>query len=158
MRVLKRDINTSLLVLITFFLIMFIGFTIYYESALSSVVHRQNINQEKLGQITARLAFQQLNSSARLKQSALTDKALLEQKYSELEEQNENLKNQRETLQSQITLLNSELEYLKTKFDGPTAQFRLIQEKNEQIKQLNEKINSLCLLLKNYNITNLECS
>lgn len=157
MKFLKKDINTSLLVLITFFLIMFIGFTIYYESALSDVVHRKNINDERLGEITAKLTLEKLNSSARLKQLALIDKALLEQKYNELVEQNENMKKERDILQNQITLLKSELEYQNSKFDGPTAQFRLIQEKNEEIKQLNEEIKGLCSMLKDYNITARDC-
>lgn len=158
MKFLKKDINTSLLVLITFFLIMFIGFTIYYESALSYVVQRKNINEEKLGEITAKMTLEQLNNSDKLKKIALLDKTLLEQKYNELVVQSENMKKEEAALQDEITLLKSQIEYQKSKVDGPTAQFRLIQEKNEQIKKLNEKISALCLVLKSYNITNGQCS
>ena len=158
MKFLKKDINTSLLLIITFFLMMFIGFTIYYEYALSNVVHRKNLDDQKLSEITAKLTFEQLNTSAKLKKIALIDKELLEQKYNELVVQNDNLKTEIDALQNEITLLKSQVEYEKTKLEGPTAQFRLIQEKNEQIKKLNEKIGGLCLALKNYNISNRDCN
>lgn len=162
MRFLKRDVNTSLLLFITFFLVMFISFTIYYEYKLRGIVAEKNINEEMLGEITARMTFEQLNSSARLKQLALVNKTiaekeLLEQKYNELAEQNENIRKEKEALQNQTSLLKSEMEYQKIKLDGPTAQFRMIQDKNEEIKQLGERIKELCLMLKNNNLSNKEC-
>ena len=157
MRFLKKDINKSLLVMIIFFLVLFTGFTVYYEYALRDIINNKIVNEEKLGEITARLTSAQVNNSARIKQIALIDRIVLEQKYNELVEQNENLKRERDTLQGEINLLKSEVEYQKAKLDGPVAQFRLIQDKNEQIKNLNDKINVLCLVMKNYNITGKDC-
>ena len=143
--------------MIIFFLVLFIGFTVYYEYALRDIINNKIINEEKLSETTARLTSAQVNNSARLKEIALIDRTVLEQKYNELVEQNENLKRERNTLQMEINPLKSEVEYQKAKLDGPAAQFILIQEKNEQIKNLNEKINVLCLMLKNYNISDKEC-
>ena len=157
MKFLTKDVNKSLLVLITFFLVLFIAFTVYYQVSLRSVVKEKNQYDEKLGMITAQLIAQKLNRSNNLKDIALIDKAVLEDKYNELAAQKDELENEKELLNKEITLLKSEIEYQKVKNDGPAAQFRLIQEKNEQIRQLKSKIDALCLQLKQNNITATEC-
>ncbi len=157
MRFLKRDVNTSLLLFIAFFLVMFIGFTIYYEYKLRYAVNEKKYSDELLGQVTARFVLSRPNNLSSISKLALIDKAVLEQKYSELVAQNENLKRDIATLQDQLTLLKSQIEYQKTKLDGPTEQFRLIQGKNEQIKDLNEKIKNVCIILKSRNITSEIC-
>lgn len=153
MRFLKRDVNTSLIVLIIFFLVLFIGFTIYYETTLRDILHVKSQTEEQLNQMTAELVFDKFNTSDNLKKLALMDKAVLEQKYNELEIQNKQLKDEKSDLQQEITLLNSEIEYQKVKIDGPVEQFRRIQDKNELIRQLKEKIDSICLYLKQNNIS-----
>lgn len=158
MKFLKKDVNTSLIVLIIFFLFLFIGFTIYYESALRDVLHVKSQSDQQLNQMTASLVLDKFNNSNNLRKLALMDKALLEQKYNNLEMQNDKLNDEKSALQREITLLNSEIEYQKVKLEGPVEQFRLIQEKNEQIRQLQEKINALCLLLNQNNASNNECS
>ena len=153
MRFLKKDVNTSLIVLIIFFLVMFIGFTIYYESTLRDVLHIKSQSEQQLTQMTASLVLDKFNNSDNLRKLALVDKALLEQKYNDLEKQNNQLNDEKSALQREITLLNSEIEYQKVKLDGPVAQFRLIQEKNGQIMQLQDKINVICMQLKQNNIS-----
>ena len=151
MRFLKKDVNTSLIVLIIFFLVVFIGFTIYYETTLRDVLHIKSQSEQQLSQMTASLVLDKFNNSDNLRKLALMDKALLEQKYNDLEKQNYKLKDEKSALQQEITLLKSEIEYQKVKLDGPVEQFRLIQEKNEQINQLQEKINVICTQLKQNN-------
>ena len=157
MKFLTKDVNKSLLVLITFFLVLFIAFTVYYQVSLKSIVKEKNQYDEKLGMITAQLIAQKLNRSNNLKDIALIDKAVLEDKYNELAAQKDELENEKELLNKEIILLKSETEYQKVNNDGPLAQFRLIQEKNEQIRQLKEKIGALCLQLKQNNLTATEC-
>ena len=151
MRFLKKDVNTSLIVLIIFFLVVFIGFTIYYETTLRDVLHIKSQSEQQLSQMTASLVLDKFNNSDNLRKLALMDKALLEQKYNDLEKQNYKLKDEKSALQQEIILLKSEIEYQKVKLDGPVEQFRLIQEKNEQINQLQEKINVICTQLKQNN-------
>ena len=158
MKFLAKDVNKSLLVLMIFFLILFIAFTIYYESALQNISAGKNDQDRKFSELTAQLIFEKLNKSTRLKEIALIDKALLEEKYSDLVAQNENLKKEKMALREEITLLESQLEYHKVRLDGPVAQFRLIQNKNQQISQLKEKIGALCSVLKYNNLSEKECN
>lgn len=157
MRFLTRDVNKSLLLMIAFFLILFIAFTVYYQIELKSVVTEKNTYDEKIGAITAQLILQKINKSNNMNEIAQLDKAVLEYKYNELAADNQKLEAEKEELKQQITLLNSEMEYQKVKIDGPVEQFRLIQEKNEQIRKLSEKIEKLCLSLKQKNISVNEC-
>ena len=153
MRFLTRDVNKSLLLMITFFLILFIVFTVYYQIELRGAVSEKNKYDEKIGAITAQLILDKINKSNNMNEIAQMDKAVLEYKYNGLAADNQKLEAEKEELEQEITLLNSEIEYQKVKIDGPTEQFRLIQEKNQQIRQLKEKINGICFYLKQKNIS-----
>ena len=153
MKFLTKDVNKSLLVMITFFLILFAAFTVYYQTQLRGVVSEKNKYDEKIGAITAQLIIQKLNKSDSLKETAMIDKIVLEDKYNELAAKNEQLQSETQSLKKEITVLDSEIEYQKVKIDGPVAQFRLIQEKNQQIKQLKEIIDGICIYLKQKNMS-----
>ena len=153
MKFLTKDVNKSLLVMITFFLILFAAFTVYYQTELRGVVSEKNKYDEKIGAITAQLIIQKLNKSDSLKETAMIDKIVLEDKYNELAAKNEQLQSETQSLKKEITVLDSEIEYQKVKIDGPVAQFRLIQEKNQQIKQLKEIIDGICIYLKQKNMS-----
>ncbi len=157
MRFLQRDVNKSLLVLNMFFLLLFIGFTVYYQSALTKTREEREVYDQKISQITAQAVLQKLNRSDSAKDIALIDKAILEDKYGELLGQKEKMELEKEKLERQIVILNSQIEYSDARIEGPVAQFRLIQGKNEQIEELSKKINSLCILMKSYNLTSEEC-
>ena len=157
MKFLSKDVNKSLLVLITFFLIFFIAFTVYYQVELKNVVSKKNEYDEKIGMITAQMIVQKLNKSSNQQEIAQMDKVVLEHKYNELASENQKMESEKEMLKQQIILLNSEIEYQKVKIDGPEAQFRLIQEKNSQIQQLKENIKNLCLQLRQGNISAVGC-
>lgn len=157
MEYIKKDTDRNLIVLIIFFLILFISFTVYYESELRGISVKKWQNDKQIEEVTAQVMLEKLNSTERLNKLALIDKEFLEEKYSDLVVQHENLKKENSGLQEELTLMKSELEYQKVKIDGPVAQFRLIQDKNEQIKQLKEKISALCQSLKENNISDEGC-
>jgi len=156
-RFLKKDVNKSLLEMIAFFLILFVGFTAYYEFKTSSLLKEKLRSEEKLSEITSRLILEKLNNSENLTQIALIDKALLEDRYEELLVEKEELKSEIEQLKAELDIKESELEYQNVKSSGPVAQFRLIQGKNEEIRKLREKIDALCSRLKNSSIYYREC-
>lgn len=157
MRFLAKDVNKSLLVLIAFFLVLFIAFTVYYEVSLKKAVSQKREYDEQASMITAQLIVQKLNRSNSIQEIALMDKAVLEHKYNELAAEKEKLEAEKKELKEEITLLKSEIEYQNVKIDGPVAQFRLIQEKNQLIRQLNEKIGELCAYLRRDNISVDKC-
>ena len=157
MRFLTKDVNRSLLVLIVFFLIIFIGFTVYSTYVLRGTSEEKYVYDEKLGKITADIILENLNKSNSLKDMALIDKAVLENKYNELSSQYNQLNEQKDALEEEVITLKSQNEYANTRPEGPVAQFRLIQEKNKEISDLKKTIEALCSRLNENNISGKEC-
>lgn len=157
MKFLKHDIDKRLLVLVSFFIILLIIYTVYYEVTFRNFLSKKEEYDKQSGEITAQVILKKLNQTDKLKEIALIDKALLEERYYNLLVKSENLKKEKEALQEEITILKSQLEYQKVKIDGPVAQFRLIQDKNQQLKQLNDKLEAVCSKLRDYNISAEEC-
>ena len=157
MRFLTKDVNRSLLVLIVFFLIIFIGFTVYSTYVLRGTSEEKYVYDEKLGKITADIILENLNKSNSLKDMALIDKAVLENKYNELSSQYNQLNEQKDALEEEVITLKSQNEYANTRPEGPVAQFRLIQEKNKEINELKKTIEALCSRLNENNISVKEC-
>ena len=157
MKYIKKDVDRTLLVLIIFFLVLFLFFTAYYEAALRKTLNLEGQNSRKLSEITAQSILEKLNATDNVKKYALIDKAVLEEKYNELVIQHENLKKEKTKLEEELTLLKSQMEYQKAKIEGPVIQFRLIQEKNEEIKELKNKIDALCSMLKEDGSSVAEC-
>ena len=108
--------------------------------------------------VTGNSLLQKLNQTGKLNEIAMLDKAVLENKYNQLAAQNDNLKKEKENLEQQTIVLKSEIEYNDVKLDGPVAQFRLIQDKNQQISELKKIIDSICSKLKNSSVFIRECS
>ena len=158
MNFLKKDINRRLLVLIVFFLVIFIGFTVYYEYTIKKVLSAKSQTDDLLLGVTGNSLLQKLNQTGKLNEIAMLDKAVLENKYNQLAAQNDNLKKEKENLEQQTIVLKSEIEYNDVKLDGPVAQFRLIQDKNQQISELKKIIDSICSKLKNSSVFIRECS
>ena len=158
MRFLTKDVNRSLLALIIFFLVLFIGFIVYSTSVLRGTAAEKYIYDEKLGKITAEIILEKLNKSDTVKDLALIDKAVLEYKYNELFSQYSKLNEQKEALEEEIITLKSQIEYADTRVEGPVEQFRLIQQKNKEISDLKETLQALCSKLKESNIPANECN
>ena len=158
MRFLTKDVNRSLLVLIIFFLVLFIGFTIYSTSVLRGTAEEKYIYDEKLGKITAQIILEKLNQSDNLRNLALVDKAVLEHKYNELLANYNSLNEQKEDLEGEINTLKSQIEYSNMRIEGPVEQFRLIQQKNKEISDLKEALQALCLKLEESSISAEECN
>lgn len=157
MRVLRRDVNNSLLVLIAFFLILFIVSTIYYETILRKISGEKDENDKIISEITASMVLEKLNNSDKSGQLAMVDKAVLEDKYNKLVAYAESLEQEKERLGQEIIVLNSKIEYNDARMEGPVGQFRAIQAKNEEIEKLKGTIISLCGVFRKNNMTVNEC-
>ena len=158
MRFLTKDVNKELLVIIIFFLVLFIGFTVYSTSVLRGTAEEKYIYDEKLGKITAQIILEKLNQSDNLRNLALVDKAVLEHKYNELLANYNSLNEQKEDLEGEINTLKSQIEYSNMRIEGPVEQFRLIQQKNKEISDLKEALQALCLKLEESSISAEECN
>ena len=157
MRVLRRDVNNSLLLLIAFFLILFIVSTIYYETILRKISGEKDENDKIISEITASMVLEKLNNSERSSRLAMVDKAVLEDKYNRLVAYAESLEQEKERLGQEIIVLNSKIEYNDARMEGPVGQFRTIQSKNEEIENLKGKIITLCDVFRKNNMTVNKC-
>ena len=157
MRFLTRDVNNNLLVLLGFFLILFIGFTIYYAGVLRKVSDEKDQNDKIISEITANMVLEKLNNSEKSSQLAMIDKAVLEDKYNKLVAYAESLEQENERIGQEIIVLNSKIEYNDARMEGPVGQFRTIQSKNEEIENLKGKIITLCDVFRKNNMTVNEC-
>ena len=157
MRVLRRDVNNSLLLLIAFFLILFIVSTIYYETILRKISGEKDENDKIISEITASMVLEKLNNSERSSRLAMIDKAVLEDKYNQLVAYAESLEQEKKRLGQEIIVLNSRIEYNDARMEGPVGQFRTIQAKNEEIENLKSTIISLCDTFRKNNMTVNEC-
>src|SRR3989344_577322 len=149
-----RDINGKLLLLIIFFLILFIVFTVSYQSTVSRLV---NSRENSVDDVTMMSILEKINKSNQGKESALIDKVVLEEKYNQVLEQKQELEEEKKSLQDEVVFLKSEIEYSQIRIDGPLANFRNIQDKNQQIQDMKNQIDALCAKLKDNNIQSKEC-
>ncbi len=151
MKFISRDVNKGLLIMLVFFLVLFVVFTLYYQNILRDALMQKSEYSAKLNEITANLVSANISDSERRQEIAMIDKAVLEEKYYNLIAYVQGLEQKKSELESENTIMKSEIEYNKIKVDGPVANFRLIQKKNEEIKNLNNKISELCRQMKRYN-------
>ena len=154
----QKDINRRLLLLVITLLVLLIGVTIYYESALRGVLSRYNKNQEIFGDLTANAVIEEFNKTSNLKENVQKYKQYLEKRYDELNSLNNKLKDEIESLKTELSIVKSQIEYQKAKEIGPTEQFRLFQNKNDEINKLRKKVTELCSKLDALNISEKECN
>ena len=158
MKFIKRDIDKRLLFLVIVLLVLLTLVTIYYEITLRSLKNRYNKSQEIFGGLTADAVLEEFNKTSSIKEMVQNYKEYLEKRYDDLNTMNKNLKIQIEELNAELRLVKSQIEYQKAKEAGPTEQFRLYQNKNEDINKLKEKIKELSSKVQSVNISDRNCA
>ena len=138
-------------------LILLASSTTYYEVTLRNIENRYNKHQETFGNLTADAVTEQFNKTTNLKENIVKYKEYLERRYDELNTLNKNLKNEVESLKAESAVAKSQIEYQKAQELGPTEQFKLFQNKNDEIAKLKEKIKELCSKLETYNVSDSNC-
>ncbi len=158
MKFIKKDMNRRLLVLIIFFLVIFIVFTVYATQKLRLVLANRGTYDKNAAKFTAQAIFEQLNKTNKSLELAVIDKAVLESKLNEAIQENEKLHKMVKEYGGQVLLLKAQIEYYGLKsWDDSSAQFTAYYRKMEEINQLKEQIKSLCLVIKSSNATAGEC-
>ena len=95
LKILKRDIDSKLLFLVIFLLILLAGFNIYHQEIINDLSLDCSAKYEQLTEITGRLSLEQTksNSIAMLQDATEKDKEFLEKDFMELTGENKVLKN-----------------------------------------------------------------
>ena len=111
MTFMKKDVNLGLLVLIIASILLFSGFSVYYQSAFKDVSLEY---KEKLGQlsdVTKQLSSkrQELNETYSLRVKAEQDRQTLDVQYNEVRNENDNMKTDNTNLRSEVSSTKNEL-------------------------------------------------
>ena len=111
MKYLKADMDRKLLLLIAISALFLIIFTIYYKVKVQSLISDLREKKDEVQQNASKILMDELNKTARIKETAIKDKLSIEKKYNELQMQNINLQNDiissKETVASLCTKLHS---------------------------------------------------
>jgi septal ring factor EnvC (AmiA/AmiB activator) len=116
MAFMKKDVNLGLLVLIIASIILFSGFTVYYQTAFKDVSLEYQTKLEQLSQVTKELSTkrQELNETYSMRVKAEQDRQVLDQQYKEVSDENENLRVELIATNSQLAEKKAELDVTKS--------------------------------------------
>ena len=89
--VFKKDINKILLYLIAVHVVLFTGFSIYYEASLRELSLESNMSKSKINDMVDSMVAEQLNETLKMREAAQFDRQTFEQKYYSVLQDNENL-------------------------------------------------------------------
>ena len=111
MAFMKKDVNLGLLVLIIASIILFSGFSVYYQTTFKDVSLEYQNKLEQLGEVTKQLATQkqELNTTYSLKMKAEQDRRTLDARYKDVRDENDKLNADNTNLRLEISSTKSEL-------------------------------------------------
>ena len=111
MAFMKRDVNIGLLILIIASIIVFSGFTVYYQTTFKDVSLEYQSKLEQLGKVTQELSSKrlELNETYSLKKRAEEDRKKLDVRYKDVSYENEQLNADNSNLRSEVSSTTSQL-------------------------------------------------
>jgi len=111
MSFMKRDVNLGLLILIIVSIVLFSGFSVYYETSFKDVSLEYQEKLEQLSQVTKELVTkrQELNETYSLRVKAEQDKQTLDARYNEVRGENDQLSTDNTNLRSEVIHIKSDL-------------------------------------------------
>src|SRR3990167_363378 len=111
MAFMKKDVNMTLLLLIVAAVLLFAGFSVYYQSSFRDISLDYKTKLEQLQQVSKDLTTQkkELNETYALRVKAEQDKKALDQGYKSVSDENDQLKTDNSNLQSEVSSTKNEL-------------------------------------------------
>jgi len=111
MAFMKKDVNLGLLVLIIVSIILFSGFTVYYQTAFRDISLEYETKLGQLNDVTKQLTEkrQELNETYSLRLKVEQDKKTLDSRYKEVSDENEQLTRDNSNLRSEVSSTKSQL-------------------------------------------------
>src|SRR3989338_6627815 len=111
MAFMKKDVNVVLLFLIVASILVFSGFTVYYQTTFKDVSLEYKNKLEQLQKVTSDLSTQkqQLNETYALRVKAEQDKRALDQSYKDLSDERNQLESDKASLQTELIGTKNEL-------------------------------------------------
>ena len=142
MAFMKKDVNMALLVLIVAAVLLFAGFSVYYQSSFRDISLDYKTKLEQLQQVSKDLTTQkkELNETYALRVKAEQDKKALDQGYKSVSDENDQLKTDNSNLQSEVSSTKNELGEKTAKLE---ATQNILAQTQASLAAANSKANSL---------------
>ena len=149
MAFMRRDVNLTLLVLIIISIVIFAGFSVYYQTRFKDVSLEYKNKLEQLGKVTTELTTQkqQLNETYSLRVKAEEDKKTLDSRYRDASQENEQFRKDNDDLRAEITATKSQLGEKTAQLDATKGLLAQVQASlasaNSEVSSLKSKVNGL---------------
>lgn len=142
MAFMKKDVNLGLLVLIVVSIILFSGFSVYYQTTFKDVSLEYQNKLEQLGTVTQELSSkrQELNETYSLKLKAEKDRNVLDARYKDISDERDRLDDDNTKLQSELGTTKSSLAEKSAEL-GATK--NLLSQTQSSLSAANNQISSL---------------
>ena len=134
MAVMKKDVNIGLLFLIVATLLMFSGFTVYYQTTFKNISQNYKVRLDELNSITKELEAKRslLNeTSLQLKLKKQQEEGL-NSKYSDVRSERDQLETDKKKLELNLAQTSADLAQTKNDLDKKTNQLANVQKQLEQ--------------------------
>ena len=138
----KRDVNIGLLILIIASIILFSGFSVYYQTTFKDVSLEYQNKLNQLSKVTNELSTQKqkLNETYSLRIKAEEDRKTLDVRYNDVRNENERLSGDNANLRSEVSSTKSQLK--ETQIELGIKETQLFQ-KQAELSSANSEISSL---------------
>jgi len=142
MAFMKRDVNLGLLILIVVSIVLFSGFSVYYQTTFKDVSLEYQNKLNQLGQVTKELSSKrlELNETYSLRVKAEEDKKVLDQRYKDASDENVQLSGDNTNLRSEVSSTKSQLGEKTAELDATKT---LLAQTQSSLSAANGEITSL---------------
>ena len=142
MAFMKRNVNLGLLFLIVASLVLFTGFSVYYQTTLKDITLEYNTKLKDLQKVTKELGLQKtaLNETYELKIKAERDRSALDSQYRDISDENLQLEKDKTGLMVEVAQTKSELGAAQTELESKKT---LLAKTQADLSAANSKISSL---------------
>lgn len=149
MAFMKKDVNLGLLLLIIATLLLFSGFTVYYQTNFKNVVTEYRDKLEQLKGVTSELSKEKtrLNETYQLRTKAEKDIKALDEQYRLLSDEKEQLESDKKKLQDELSSAKSQVAETEAKLSQKETLLSQAQASlsaaNAEIDVLKDRYDSL---------------
>ena len=144
MAFMKKDVNLGLLVLIIASIILFSGFTVYYQTTFKDVSLEYQTKMKELEQVTLDLATQKqaLNETYSLRIKAEQDKETLDARYNEVRDENDKLSADNANLRSEVSSTKNQLAEKSAELSATKRLLSQVQTERDSYKSQRDSCRS----------------
>ncbi|MCH8003937.1 MAG: hypothetical protein IH934_04885 [Nanoarchaeota archaeon] len=142
MAFMKRDVNLGLLILIIVSIVLFSGFSVYYQTTFKDVSLEYQNKLNQLGQVTKELSSKrlELNETYSLRVKAEEDKKVLDQRFNDVRDENTRISADNTNLRSEVSSTKSQLAEKSSQLDATKT---LLAQTQSSLSAANGEITAL---------------